>query len=80
LIIDDNGEGIAPEALPYIFDRFYRGDEARQEHEGESGLGLAIANSIVVMHGGELWAHSGGQGEGSTFTVRLPLKNKTGSV
>ena len=73
LIVADNGQGIAPEVLPQIFDRFYRGDQARQDHEGESGLGLAIANSIVAMHGGELWAHSEGIGKGSTFTVRLPL-------
>jgi signal transduction histidine kinase len=72
LIVVDSGEGISPETLPYIFDRFYRGDHARQETRGESGLGLAIANSIIVMHGGELKAHSDGAGKGSTFTVRLP--------
>jgi signal transduction histidine kinase len=75
LIIADDGEGIAPEVLPRIFDRFYRGDQARTEQEGESGLGLAIANSIVLMHGGELWAHSEGVGKGSTFTVRLPRRD-----
>ncbi len=73
LIIQDTGAGIAPEVMPHIFDRFYRGDKAREEHEGESGLGLAIANSIVAMHGGELWAHSEGPGMGSTFTIRLPI-------
>ena len=73
LIVADNGEGIAPEVLPHIFDRFYRGDQARPDQEGESGLGLAIAKSIVEMHGGELSAHSEGPGMGSVFTVRLPI-------
>ena len=73
LIVADNGEGIAPEVLPHIFDRFYRGDQARTEQEGESGLGLAIAKSIVEMHGGELSVHSEGPGMGSVFTVRLPI-------
>jgi two-component system sensor histidine kinase BaeS len=73
LIIADNGEGISPEVLPRIFDRFYRGDQARHEEEGETGLGLAIANSIVIMHEGEIQAYSDGAGKGSTFTVRLPL-------
>ncbi|MFC2064255.1 ATP-binding protein [Chloroflexota bacterium] len=74
LIVVDSGEGISPDNLPYIFDRFYRMDDSRQEHEGESGLGLAIASSIVALHGGELMAHSEGQGRGSTFTIRLPMK------
>jgi len=73
LIVVDDGEGIAPEVLPHIFDRFYRGDQARQEREGESGLGLAIAQSIIQMHQGELQANSEGIGKGSTFTIRLPM-------
>jgi len=73
LIVTDNGEGIAPDVLPHIFDRFYRGDQTRQEQAGESGLGLAIAKSIVEMHKGELSAHSEGLGMGSSFTVRLPI-------
>jgi len=80
LTVLDSGEGISDEALPYIFDRFYRADDARQEGVGESGLGLAIASSIVAMHGGELKAYSDGTGRGSTFTVRLPMEDGTGSI
>jgi signal transduction histidine kinase len=72
--IIDTGEGISSEELPHIFDRFYRGDQARQADEGESGLGLAIAKSIVEMHGGKLLAYSDGKGKGSQFTIQLSLK------
>jgi signal transduction histidine kinase len=71
LKVQDTGEGIPPEVLPHIFDRFYRGDPARSARGGESGLGLAIARSIVEAHGGAVSASSAGSGLGSTFTVRL---------
>jgi two-component system sensor histidine kinase BaeS len=71
LRVQDNGVGIAPEDLPYVFDRFYRSDKARQRHGGESGLGLAIARSIVEAHGGSLSVEST-LGEGTTFTIALP--------
>jgi two-component system sensor histidine kinase BaeS len=70
VMVQDNGEGIAPQALPRIFDRFYRGDEARQAHEGESGLGLAIAKSIVELQGGMISVEST-LGEGTTFVISL---------
>jgi two-component system sensor histidine kinase BaeS len=70
LMVQDSGEGIAPQALPRIFDRFYRGDEARQAHEGESGLGLAIAKSIVQLHGGTISVEST-LGEWTTFVISL---------
>jgi signal transduction histidine kinase len=70
LQVRDNGSGIAPEDLPNIFDRFYRGDKARQQN-GESGLGLAIARSIVEAHGGTIAVQSA-PGEGATFTIILP--------
>ena len=54
LTIQDTGAGIAPEAVPHVFDRFYRGDPARNEQDGESGLGLAIAKSITEAHGGKI--------------------------
>lgn len=73
LSVTDTGKGIAAEHLPLLFDRFYRADPARQEEEGASGLGLAIARSIVEAHGGSLSATSAGLGQGSTFTVRLPI-------
>ena len=66
----DNGKGIAAEALPHIFDRLYRADPARSTDE--SGLGLAIARSIVEAHGGSIRAEST-PGAGTTITVLLPV-------
>jgi signal transduction histidine kinase len=71
LLVQDNGQGIAPDVLPHIFDRFYRGDAARQQQAGESGLGLAIARSIVEAHGGSISVESV-LGKGTTFTIVLP--------
>lgn len=75
LQVSDTGSGIAAEDLPKVFDRFYRGDSARSEQGGESGLGLAIARAYVQAHGGEINAVSQ-PGQGSTFTIRLPLKDR----
>ncbi|MEC0206490.1 ATP-binding protein [Paenibacillus lautus] len=69
--IRDTGPGIEEEHLPYLFDRFYRTDEARARHQGGMGLGLAIAKEFIVSHGGTIQAESQ-QGHGTTFTVRLP--------
>jgi signal transduction histidine kinase len=71
LTVQDNGVGIAPDEVPRIFDRFYRGDKARQPYDGESGLGLAIAKSLVELHRGAITVESS-LGEGTTFTVALP--------
>jgi signal transduction histidine kinase len=71
LTVADTGEGIAPDVLPHIFDRFYRADAARTQSGDESGLGLAIAKSIVGSHGGAVEAASE-VGRGATFTVLLP--------
>lgn len=71
LTVTDTGVGIPPEALPHIFDRFYRVDEARSRSEGGSGLGLAICKTIVESHGGTITARSEPQG-GTTIEVRLP--------
>jgi two-component system OmpR family sensor kinase/two-component system sensor histidine kinase BaeS len=73
LIVQDNGDGIAPEHLPHIFDRFYRTDGSRTRTTGGAGLGLAIVRAIVLAHGGSIDVVSGGVGQGSTFTVRLPI-------
>jgi two-component system sensor histidine kinase BaeS len=67
--VKDTGKGILPEDLPHIFDRFYRGDKSRP-HNGESGLGLAIAKSIVEAHGGKINVESA-PGEGAEFTITL---------
>lgn len=73
LRVEDTGEGIPPDALSHLFDRFYRADKARARRSGGAGLGLAIAKSIVDAHGGRLDASSDGLGRGSCFTLRLPL-------
>jgi signal transduction histidine kinase len=70
--IRDNGCGIAPDALPHIFDRFYRADPSRSEATGGSGLGLAIVKQIVEGHGGRVWAESA-EGEGTTVSFALPI-------
>lgn len=69
--VSDSGPGISPEALPHIFERFYRADHARSRSEGGSGLGLAIARQLAEMHGGSLTAANAPQG-GAVFTLALP--------
>jgi two-component system sensor histidine kinase BaeS len=71
ITVIDNGRGISPEDLPHVFDRFYRGDKARQ-HNGESGLGLAIAKSIVEAHGGKISVISQ-PNQGAKFTIFLDI-------
>ncbi|MEZ4641090.1 MAG: HAMP domain-containing sensor histidine kinase, partial [Caldilineaceae bacterium] len=72
LHVTDTGAGIAAEDLPFIFDRFYRADSSRTQMTGESGLGLAIARSLVEAHGGRISVDST-VGVGTTFTVALPV-------
>ena len=72
LAVSDSGVGIAPEDLPHIFDRFYRGSKSRQQEHGEVGLGLAIARSLVESHGGRLTVESS-VGAGTSFTISLPV-------
>jgi signal transduction histidine kinase len=69
--VADSGEGIAPEDLPWIFDRFYRGEKSRSRATGGAGLGLAIARGIVEAHGGRIWAESA-QGRGARIRFTLP--------
>ncbi|NOX61869.1 MAG: cell wall metabolism sensor histidine kinase WalK [Chloroflexi bacterium] len=71
LEVQDTGPGIPPDKLPHIFERFYRGDAARTVGEGQSGLGLAIAKSLVEAHGGDIGVKSE-LGKGTTFTITLP--------
>jgi len=70
--VRDTGTGIAPEHLPYVFDRFYRADKSRARQTGGAGLGLAIAKQLVVAHGGSITVESAA-GQGSTFTFTLPV-------
>jgi signal transduction histidine kinase len=72
LSVQDTGTGIAPEHLPNIFERFYRADASRSTEDGASGLGLAIAKSIVEAHGGTIAADSI-VGSGTTLTITLPI-------
>jgi PAS domain S-box-containing protein len=69
----DTGEGIAPEFLPYIFDRFQQGDASTTRRHGGLGLGLAIVKQLVELHGGNVRVQSDGLGKGATFSVHLPL-------
>jgi signal transduction histidine kinase len=70
ITVQDTGEGIPPQDLPHVFDRFYRGDSARSEDGGETGLGLAIAKAIVEAHGGTISVDSD-IGVGTTFAIAL---------
>jgi signal transduction histidine kinase len=75
----DTGPGIPSEAIPHVFDRFYRADSARGRDAGGSGLGLAIARSIVESHAGTLRAESK-PGEGATFIACFPVENENTSL
>ena len=70
--VEDNGEGIAPEDLPFIFEPFYRGDRSRSRRRGGTGLGLTLARALVEAHGGQIRVSSQ-LGEGACFTFTLPV-------
>ena len=73
ITIRDTGAGIHPEFIPFIFDRFRQADSSYARQHGGLGLGLAITNSIMELHGGTITVHSSGEGKGTTFQMRLPV-------
>ncbi len=73
LHIRDNGSGIAPDDLPFVFERFYRADKARGGSSGKMGLGLAICKALVEAQGGTISAYSEGLGKGTDMVIRFPI-------
>jgi signal transduction histidine kinase/DNA-binding response OmpR family regulator len=73
LVVVDSGEGIDPDFLPFVFDRFRQFDGSTTRRHGGLGLGLAIVRHLTELHGGVVRAESGGRGRGATFTVTLPI-------
>lgn len=81
VVIDvaDTGDGMTTEQLSHVFERFYRGDNARNRDHGGAGIGLTISRALIEAHGGTLTATSPGPGGGSAFTIRLPLSSRNTS-
>jgi CheY-like chemotaxis protein len=73
IVVSDTGQGIAPEFLPHVFDRFRQAETSASRRHGGMGIGLSIAKQLVEMHGGSVRAKSPGPGRGATFVVALPL-------
>jgi len=78
--VQDNGPGIEPEFLPFVFDRFRQGDSTTSRAYGGLGLGLSIAKQLVEAHKGSISVESTGKGCGATFTVRLPVAGRRGEA
>ena len=73
IVVSDSGDGMSPEFLPFVFDRFRQADSSSTRKQGGLGLGLAIARHLVEASGGTVRAESEGSGSGSTFVVKLPM-------
>jgi signal transduction histidine kinase len=72
ITVSDTGQGISPEFLPHVFERFSQADTSPTRTHGGLGLGLAIARHLAELHGGGIGAESPGEGQGARFTIRLP--------
>jgi signal transduction histidine kinase/DNA-binding response OmpR family regulator len=79
LVVRDSGEGIEPDYIPHVFERFSQADSSMTRRFGGLGLGLAIVKHLIELHGGRVQASSPGKGKGACFTFRLPLAPATAS-
>jgi len=80
LVVKDTGQGIDPRFLPHVFEMFRQADGSNRRRHGGLGIGLALVKQLVQLHGGNITAESDGPGEGSRFTVRLPLMRDPGLI
>jgi PAS domain S-box-containing protein len=80
ITVTDTGRGIKAEDLPFIFDRFRQADSSSSRRFAGLGLGLALVKHLVELHGGQVFADSGGEGEGASFIVRLPVRAVRGEA
>jgi signal transduction histidine kinase len=79
IIVRDTGAGIPPDLLPHVFEPFIQGDDSLARSQGGLGLGLTVVKGLVELHGGSVHAASAGSGQGTTFTISLPLRPAAGT-
>ncbi len=72
IVVTDTGQGISPEFLPHVFERFRQADASSSRRHGGLGVGLALVHDLIELHGGSVYASSDGEGKGATFTIDLP--------
>jgi signal transduction histidine kinase len=75
--VTDDGSGIPPEFLPFVFDQYRQSEGPSTRHHGGLGLGLAIAERIIRLHSGKIEAESSGTGKGAKFTISLPIRSRS---